>query len=279
MLSLLAKLGHPQTHQPQINELVEMLYAYLMDNVIDLLFPRKLVAMETRMKSSHPEAIYEGEIINPEVPCVSVDLARAGTFPSHLCYNKLNYLMNPELVRQDHFYVARKTNDAGVVTGVDVSGSKIGGGVDKAIVLFPDPMGATGGTIVEAYEHYKNAVGGKPLMMIAMHLIITPEYLAKVTKACPDLHIFALRLDRGLSGGSILKEVPGTNWKAEKGLNQNQYIVPSHQPLSAELHSKMSHGTNYDVLPELSFRQTLLLLRNCQNTTQHERARLMLQPE
>ena len=26
MLSLLAKLGHPKTHQPQINELVEMLY-------------------------------------------------------------------------------------------------------------------------------------------------------------------------------------------------------------------------------------------------------------
>lgn len=226
MLSLLAKLGHPQTHQPQINELVEMLYSYLVDNVIDLLFLRKLVSMDTRMKPSHPEASYEGEMIDPEIPCVSVDLARAGTFPSHLCYNKLNYLMNPELVRQDHFYVARLTDENGQVTGVNVSGSKIGGGVDKAIVLFPDPMGATGGTIVQAYEHYKNAVGGKPLMMVAMHLIITPEYLEKVTKACPDLHIFALRLDRGLSSPEILKETPGKNWKEEKGLNEHQYIVP-----------------------------------------------------
>lgn len=226
MLSLLAKLGHPKTHQPQINELVEMLYSYLMDNVIDYVFPRKLVAMETRMKSTHTEAIYEGEIIDPEVPVVSVDLARAGTFPSHICYNKLNYLMNPELVRQDHFYVARVSDENGKVTGVNVSGSKIGGGVNDAIVLFPDPMGATGGTIVQAYNHYLKEVGGRPKMMIAMHLIITPEYLKKVTQACPDLHIFALRLDRGLSGEKILSDVPGKNWAQEKGLNEHQYIVP-----------------------------------------------------
>ena len=226
MLSLLAKLGHPQTQQPQINELVGMLYSYLVDNVIDALFPKKQTSIETRMKNSHPEASYEGEIIDPQVPCVSVDLARAGTYPSHICYNKLNYLMNPELVRQDHFYVARLTDEKGQVTGVNVSGSKIGGGVDNAIVLFPDPMGATGGTIIRAYNHYLKEVGGKPRMMIAMHLIITPEYLKKVTEACPDLHIFALRLDRGLSTSEVLAQEPGKNWGREKGLNDHQYIVP-----------------------------------------------------
>ncbi|MFP5387214.1 MAG: uracil phosphoribosyltransferase [Bacteriovoracia bacterium] len=226
MLSLLAKLGSPDTHQPQINQLVEMLYSNLIDNVIDCVFPRQSVKMDTRMKASHPEASYEGEIVNPETPVVTVDLARAGTFPSHLCYNKLNYLMNPSRVRQDHFYVARVSDENGQVTGINVSGSKIGGDVDKAIVLFPDPMGATGGTIVEAYNHYKNEVGGKPLKMVAMHLIITPEYLEKVTKSCPDLHIFALRLDRGLSRDEVLKEEPGKLWSSEKGLNQHQYIVP-----------------------------------------------------
>jgi uracil phosphoribosyltransferase len=226
MLSLLAKLGLPKTHQPQINQLVEMLYSHLVDNVIDTLFPRISVSMETRMKASHPEGEWAGEIIDPEVPVVSVDLARAGTFPSHLCYNKLNYLMNPEKVRQDHFYVARVSDENGQVTGVNVSGSKIGGGVDKSIVLFPDPMGATGGTIVEAYDYYLNHVGGKPLFVAAMHLIITPEYLERVTKACPDLHIFALRLDRGLSSQDVLNDEAGKNWSQEKGLNSHQYIVP-----------------------------------------------------
>ena len=203
-----------------------MLYSYLMDNVIDYVFPRKHVAMETRMKSYHPEAMYEGEIIDPEVPVVTVDLARAGTFPSHICYNKLNYLMNPELVRQDHFYVARLSNQDGQVTGVTVSGSKIGGSVDNSIVLFPDPMGATGGTIVQAYNHYLKEVGGTPKMMIAMHLIITPEYLNKVIKLCPHLHIFSLRLDRGLSSPEVLMQIPGKMWSEEKGLNHHQYIVP-----------------------------------------------------
>src|SRR5690606_32085430 len=139
MLSLLAKLGHPKTYQPQINELTSMLYSYLMDNVIDLLFPRKNVSLDTSMKESHPEAVYEGQIIDPEVKCVTVDLALVGTYPSHLCYNKLNYLMKPSLVRQDHFYVARHTDEQGKVTGVNVSGSKIGGDVAVSIVLFPDP--------------------------------------------------------------------------------------------------------------------------------------------
>ena len=226
MLSLLAKLGHPDTHQPQINELVSMLYSHLMDQVIDTLFPRKLSAVETRMKSSHPEALYEGEIVDPAVPVVCVDLARAGTLPSHLCYSKLNYLMNPAVVRQDHFYVARVSDENGQVTGVNVSGSKIGGDIDKAIVLFPDPMGATGGTIVEVYQHYLEKVGGKPLMMVAMHLIVTPEYLRRVTEACPELQIFALRLDRGLSGDKVLSEIPGKCWNLEKGLSPIQYIVP-----------------------------------------------------
>jgi uracil phosphoribosyltransferase len=225
-LSLLAKLGHPDTQQPQINDLVEMLYSHLFENTVDLFFPRKNSSIETRMKSFHPEAVYEGEIIDPETLVVTVDLARAGTFPSHLCYDKLNYLLNPQKVRQDHFYIARVCNDAGIVTGVNVSGSKIGGQVDDAIILLPDPMGATGSTMVEVYEHYKNAVGGKPRMMIAMHLIITPEYLINVTKACPDLHIIALRLDRGLSPANILNDLPGKNWSEEKGLNNYQYIVP-----------------------------------------------------
>ncbi len=226
MLSLLAQLGSPATKQPQINQLVEMLYTHLFENVVDTLFPRVSAKVETRMRSSHPEGIYEGEMIDSEVPCVVVDLARAGTLPSQVCYERLNYLMNPDKVRQDHFYIARATNEHGEVVGVNVSGSKIGGDIDGAIVLFPDPMGATGGTIVEVYEHYKKSVKGKPFIMAALHLIVTPESLKRVTTECPDLHIFTLRLDRGLSPVSVLSEVPGKLWSEEKGLNQHQYIVP-----------------------------------------------------
>ena len=224
MHSWLAQLGSPATEQPLIDELVTMLYQHLFDVVIDTSFPTKLSSVETRMKEFHPEAVVEGRLIDRDTPAVSVGLARAGTLPSSLCYRKMNYLLNPKSVRQDHFYISRVVNEKNEVTGVSVAGSKIGGNVDGALVLFPDPMGATGSTIVEAVRHYQTL--GKARALIAMHLIVTPEYLRKVTRACPELQVFALRLDRGLSPADVLKDVPGKRWGEEKGLNSHHYIVP-----------------------------------------------------
>lgn len=224
LLSHLAKLCSPETHQPVINELVTTLYQSLLKLVVNREFPNREAAIPTRMAAQHPEAIYRGPEINPETPVVSVNLARAGTLPSHVCYTALNYFMNPRVVRQDHISIARRTNDRHQVEGSDVSGHKIGGRVDGSIVIFPDPMGATGGTLIEAVSLYKKQ--GKALKYIALHCIITPEYLKNVTRAHPDLTIYAIRLDRGLSTPEILKTVPGTHWDQEKGLNDRQYIVP-----------------------------------------------------
>ena len=224
MHSWLAQLGASTTEQPLVDELVSTLYSSLFDTVIDHVFPKKMMTIDTRMKMFHPEGFLEGEFIDRDTPAVTVGLARAGTLPSQLCYRKMNYLLNPKIVRQDHFYISRVVNEKNEVTGVSVAGSKIGGGVDNAVVIFPDPMGATGGTIVEAVKHYQSL--GKPKALVALHLIITPEYLAKVTKECPELQVFALRLDRGLSPADVLKEVPGKRWKEEIGLNSHQYIVP-----------------------------------------------------
>jgi len=87
-------------------------------------------------------------------------------------------------------------------------------------------MGATGSTLETAYDIYENKVEGKVQKFISAHLIITPEFLRKALKACPNLIIYAVRLDRGLSDSDVLKTVPGTNWENERGLNEKQYIVP-----------------------------------------------------
>ncbi len=224
MHSWLAQLGAATTEQPLVDELVGALYSHLFDVVIDKVFPKKSMKVDTRMKEFHPEGFLEGEFINRETSAVCVGLARAGTLPSQQCFRKLNYLLTPKNVRQDHFYVSRTVNEKNEVTGVSVAGSKIGGGVDNAVVIFPDPMGATGSTIVEAVKHYKTL--GRPKAMVALHLIVTPEYLTRVKKDCPELQVFTLRLDRGLSPRDVLKEVPGKRWKEEKGLNSHHYIVP-----------------------------------------------------
>ena len=225
LLSHLAKLCAPETTQPVINELVQTLYSSLIKTVVNQEFPTRTVSMKTRMAEAHPaEGIYEGPILDPETSVVSVNLARAGTYPSHICYNRLNYFLNPLQVRQDHISIVRTTDPANRVTGSQVSGHKIGGTSDNTIVLFPDPMGATGGTIVEAVDLYK--ARGRARKYIALHCIVTPEYLKKVTELHPDLVVYAVRLDRGLSPAEVLASVPGSDWNRERGLNDKHYIVP-----------------------------------------------------
>ena len=43
---------------------------------------------------------------------------------------------------------------------------------------------------------------------------------AHVTQAHPDLVIYAVRVDRGLSPADVLRSVPGTHWAKERGLNE-----------------------------------------------------------
>ena len=224
LLSHLARLCSPESTQPLVNELVSMIYRGMIQAAINREFPLKRASIPTRMSEFHPEGVYAGPIIDPATRVVTVNLARAGTLPSHLCYTELNYLMNPANVRQDHISIGRQTNSAHQVTGSAVSGHKIGGPVDDAILIFPDPMGATGSTLVEAMELYRSY--GKPRRIIALHCIVTPEYLKRVLSANPSLVVYAARLDRGLSDRDVLRTVPGTHWDRERGLNEKQYIVP-----------------------------------------------------
>lgn len=223
--SMLSRLCHPSTHQPTINELVHFLYTDLIKVVLNREFPKKTVTQPTRMTTKHPKVSLEAEVLDTEQRTVTVNLARAGTFPSHICYNALNYILNPEWVRQDHVIAARKTDSNNRVTGTTLEGSKIGGDINKSIILFPDPMGATGSTLVSALDFYKTNLG-KAKKFIAIHLIITPEYIKRLKESHPDLIIYAVRLDRGFSTAKALKGIPGTHWAEEKGLDENQYIVP-----------------------------------------------------
>ena len=220
----LAQLCSIATTQPLINELVSQIYTSLVRTVINREFPQGTCTTRSRMSTQHPEGEFEHQALAPETRAISVNLARAGTLPSMICYQTLNYLLDPAQVRQDHISIARQTDSSHHVTGSLVSGHKIGGPVDGAYVLIPDPMGATGATVVETLELYRKY--GSAKRWIALHCIVTPEYLKKVTRACPELEIYAIRLDRGLSEPAILETIPGTHWDREKGLNENQYIVP-----------------------------------------------------
>ena len=226
LLSLLAKLCSDSTFQPEIGRLVTLLYNGLAGHILSCEFPLKVASVETRMIHYNEEGVYEGTILDPDVKTVVVDIARAGIMPSQVFFDVLNSALTPRQVRQDHIFMNRKVDKENKVVGVDISGSKIGGDVEDAIVVIPDPMGATAGSMVSTIDIYKNQVKGKAARFIAAHLIVTPEYIRRVKAEHPDLVVYACRLDRGLSPPDVLRTVPGTRWDEERGLNANQYIVP-----------------------------------------------------
>jgi uracil phosphoribosyltransferase len=170
---------------------------------------------------------YRGEVINPLAKLVTVDIARGGTYPSQVLFEYLADLIDPDGVRQDHVTMNRTTDGEGVVTGAAIYGSKIGGDVNGRIVLFPDPMGATGSSMSRIIRHYKTEVpGGDAARYIVMNLIITPEFVRRMTDDHPDVQVYAVRLDRGLSSDDVLRTLPGERWDQEQGLTDKQYIVP-----------------------------------------------------
>ncbi|MBX2987523.1 MAG: uracil phosphoribosyltransferase [Bdellovibrionaceae bacterium] len=223
---VLARLCAPESVQPEINRLVELLYTQLISAAVNEQFDTEDFRQPTRMTAAHPELLLQGRRPDRRQKAIVVNLARAGTWPSHLCYDFLHHALPAENLRQDHIMAARMTDTHEHVTGTNFGGVKIGGGVKDSHVIIPDPMGATGNTIVSAIDHYKRRVEGPARRYIALHLIVTPEYLKRVLGAHPDAVIYALRLDRGLSPRQVLETPPGLHWDQEKGLNEKDYIVP-----------------------------------------------------
>jgi uracil phosphoribosyltransferase len=226
LLGHLATLCARETVQPAVNRLVRLLYEDLLRAVIAAEFPRRRAAVPTRMIASSPQAIFEGEVIDREVRAVTVNIARAGAVPSQVAYDLLNETLEPSLVRQDHIIMSRMLGPRQEVVGAGIGGMKIGGDVDGAFLLFPDPMGATGTSLATAIETYKRQVPGTPRRIVNVHLIVTPEYLRTMARSHPDVAVYAIRLDRGLSPPEVLDTVPGTRWDEERGLDDQQYIVP-----------------------------------------------------
>ncbi|MBW2527901.1 MAG: uracil phosphoribosyltransferase [Deltaproteobacteria bacterium] len=224
--SLLSRACSPKTGQPHFGRLVRMLYESLARVVLAAELPRERIDAPTRMVTAHPEAVYRGVAIARRTKAVTVGIARAGTQPSQVLFELLNEVLDPSCVRQDHLFMSRKLDDDGQVIGTDWHDAKIGRDIQDCLVLFPDPMGATGSSLCNAIDHYKATVHGKALRYVAMHLMVTPESLRRVTTEHPDAAVYAFRLDRALSSDRALAATPGEHWDEERGLNDTQYIVP-----------------------------------------------------
>jgi uracil phosphoribosyltransferase len=227
LVSRVLRLSLPTTQSIEGSLLLRWVYRDLMRVTMAAEFPRRPIAEPTRMARTDAAAVWEGEAIDPDTLAVSIALARAGLISSQVCYEEMGTLLQPDHVRQDFLMVERRTTRSGRVTGADAFGAKVGGTYAGRIVIIPDPMGATGGSLDLAIRFVRRRAGGKQLAkLILVMLVITPEFIQRICAAHPDAIIYAARLDRGLSSAKALAALPGAHPDQESGLNERGYIVP-----------------------------------------------------
>jgi uracil phosphoribosyltransferase len=225
LLSVLARIGAPETKGPEVADLVRVVYTAMLAEVAGRELPATQANVRTRMFARTPSGVFRGLMISREATVVIACVIRAGMIPSQTCFELLARVLDPERIRIDTLAMARVMDENGRVTGVSLDGAKIGGSVEGAVLLVPDPMGATGGTVVKALAHYRER-HGTPSKVVAMPMIATPEYIARVLREVEGAVIYAARLDRGLSPADVLATLPGERWSEERGLDEHQYIVP-----------------------------------------------------
>ena len=226
LLTALARLSGNELRHPELTSLLRSVYRALLVAVAGREFPWVRTESATRMAERLPaQGVYRGEVLDPATRVVVVDVIRAGIVPAQTCFEMLCAVLPPENVRLDHLTLARRSDARGRVVGVDLTGSKIGGSVEGAILLLPDPMGATGSTTIRAVGHYLEGFG-TPARIVAMPMMATPEYLRAVLSALGGIVVYTARLDRGLSAPEVLATLPGERWNEERGLDELGYIVP-----------------------------------------------------
>lgn len=196
-LSLLAKLGMPETEQPEISNIVESLFNNMFGTVVDEELERQQVSVKTRIYGEDKRGIWKGKIIKKKQKVIIADVIRGGIQPSNLFYLKLCSLLEPKYVRQDHI-MSQRIETANGVSGTSLMSSKIDGSIRNSIVIIPDPMGATGGSIDEVINHYQKKYG-MPKKFVVVNLVITPKYLKRLEKIKAKIHVYAARLDKGLT--------------------------------------------------------------------------------
>jgi uracil phosphoribosyltransferase len=223
--SVLARLGGNELRNPELNEALRIVYRDLLIQVASRELPTVRAEVPTRMIASEPRAVYRGEMLDPAHEVVVVSIIRAGIIPAQTCFDLLNLALDPRCVRMDHLMMARVSDAGGRVTGISFSGSKVGGSIEGRTLLIPDPMGATGATILRAVDFYRGSYG-EPKKIVALPMIATPEFLRNLRDHLPECIVYTARIDRGLSEPDVLETLPGTRWDEERGLDSHSYIIP-----------------------------------------------------
>ena len=156
----LTRLSDKDTGEAAVGNITKSLYKeVLIRAAVKTLFPSIRTSVPTPM-AQHVGArgILTDTVVNPNTKVAIAVLLRAGDIPANACRSRLIGLLKNGNVRTDYFGAARQTNEQHQVIGTRVSYEKAGD-LDERILLLPDPMGATSGSVIQVLQQgYGDAV-------------------------------------------------------------------------------------------------------------------------
>ena len=180
-----ARLGSPGVTHTERLALVRGLYRGLAQRAYGAELPTVEAEVPTRMAAVHRErGVFRGRVPDPAARVVVVDVIRGGIVPAQVCFETLTEVLPVDHIRLDHLNMSRRADERGRVTGVDPTGSKVGGSTAGATLVLPDPVGATGSTLLRAVEFVAEE-HGRPAKVVCLPLIVTPEFLRRSSTGSP----------------------------------------------------------------------------------------------
>jgi len=222
----LAKMSAPECSHSDLVQIVRAVTTRIATEAFGRELPRTERLVSTRMAEKHGAvATWRGPALDRAAKVVIIDVIRGGIIPSQTCFELLSLVHPIEALRLDHVNMQRIAGADGRVDRVELLGSKVGGSIEGVTLVIPDPMGATGSTVLRTVAHLREHYG-EPRKLILIPLICTPEFLRATLDLDLDVVIYTARVDRGMSAPDVLAEVPGARWSEERGLDADDYIVP-----------------------------------------------------
>ncbi|MDO8626183.1 MAG: uracil phosphoribosyltransferase [Candidatus Magasanikbacteria bacterium] len=195
---MLARVRPKDASRDEARRWVRELYHLLTMEMINQLFLLREASVPTPLQTELGErGVWRGLVPNTQTSVVVTAIARGGLLPSDVVLDALTAL-GFENARMDILTMNRTTDATGHVNGVEIQGSKTGSTVNGAIVVYPDPMLATGGSLLRAVEHYAS-LPGTACWHVALSLIAAPEGAERFLNAIPNAHLFTGALDGGLT--------------------------------------------------------------------------------
>lgn len=205
-LTRLARLGNPDTVQPEVNELIKALYTMLIEHAMGHELSTEDVDVPTCMATvvGREEGSYRGPIIRPDTKVTLMSLARAGDLPSYLAQEILTRVLSPKGVRIDAIPSSRALDDESHIIGVNQTGNKIGGPVSESQLWGCDPMEATASSVIAALRLYKE----EPDNIVLLHLVAAPQGLKRIMEET-NATVYVCRVDAGLTDKGYIKGAKG----------------------------------------------------------------------